>query len=321
MSVNLRLGSKGIAVGELQANLKAMGIPVSTDRYFGPKTDAAVRQFQKARRLPVDGVAGPAFWRAMHGAAPRTGGGSDHHDPFSLDRWLKSLARPNAIFGATMSQAPAPVSPFAPQPPKAAPAAAAPTGVPSFVTGTENTKHKRVTFEGYEGRGYVIHQDFKKFEGCQVQLCGEKVIRYHEDTPLKNECAQWVQLWGVPRTTYWRRGPQVCHMKPGELAPGTVIATLRDDKYYSDYSGRSHVGIYLGHDPLDTSANSQAGVTIFDQYNGAKITTRKKLYRVDANAQGGAAKKVWTDSAGVEQTKRVNWTKDGEEYFVLLTAI
>ena len=39
----------------------------------------------------------------------------------------------------------------------------------------------------------------------------------------------------------------------------------------------------------------------------------------DANGVGNKSRKVWYDPAGVAHSRRVNWIKDGEEYFVLLT--
>lgn len=67
----LRKGDKGEDVRALQILLRGrgyngnMGTP---DGIFGPKTDAAVRAYQKAKKLAVDGIAGPATMGSLMGA-------------------------------------------------------------------------------------------------------------------------------------------------------------------------------------------------------------------------------------------------------------
>lgn len=61
----LRRGSEGAAVELLQARLRMHGYPLTLDGDFGPATDLAVRAFQKARGLRVDGLVGPASWTAL----------------------------------------------------------------------------------------------------------------------------------------------------------------------------------------------------------------------------------------------------------------
>jgi peptidoglycan hydrolase-like protein with peptidoglycan-binding domain len=69
----VRRGSRGAAVSELQTRLNVwiartpgVGLaPLAVDGIFGPKTDAAVRAFQRAGRLLVDGVVGPQTWGAL----------------------------------------------------------------------------------------------------------------------------------------------------------------------------------------------------------------------------------------------------------------
>jgi len=57
----MRLGSKGVQVAELQADLYKAGYnPGPADGVFGPNTDKAVRAFQAANGLVVDGIVGPA---------------------------------------------------------------------------------------------------------------------------------------------------------------------------------------------------------------------------------------------------------------------
>ncbi|MED2975077.1 L,D-transpeptidase family protein [Fictibacillus sp. B-59209] len=60
-SVNLKLGSKGTEVKELQRTLTNKGYSTKgIDGIFGKNTDSAVRKFQKANKLKVDGIVGPA---------------------------------------------------------------------------------------------------------------------------------------------------------------------------------------------------------------------------------------------------------------------
>ena len=56
----LRLGSTGDQVGYLQTLLGLM-----PDSKFGPQTDKAVRAFQQAHKLIVDGIVGSATWDAL----------------------------------------------------------------------------------------------------------------------------------------------------------------------------------------------------------------------------------------------------------------
>jgi len=56
----LKRGSKGESVKTLQEFLK-----LTADGDFGPKTEAAVKDWQKTHGLMVDGVVGPKTWAAM----------------------------------------------------------------------------------------------------------------------------------------------------------------------------------------------------------------------------------------------------------------
>lgn len=67
---NLRIGCKGEDVRALQILLMGRGFGCGSygaDGDFGKATDAAVRAFQKARGLAVDGIAGPATMGALLG--------------------------------------------------------------------------------------------------------------------------------------------------------------------------------------------------------------------------------------------------------------
>ncbi|MEG1894168.1 MAG: peptidoglycan-binding protein [Clostridia bacterium] len=70
-AVLLKRGDSGIFVLILQTALKNAGFdPGTSDGVFGMKTQSALKAFQKANRLTVDGIAGPRTWKAL-----KTGGG------------------------------------------------------------------------------------------------------------------------------------------------------------------------------------------------------------------------------------------------------
>jgi peptidoglycan hydrolase-like protein with peptidoglycan-binding domain len=59
----LRKGSEDPAVRDLQEALKALGHdPGPVDGVFGAKTERAIRAFQQARGITVDGVVGRVTW-------------------------------------------------------------------------------------------------------------------------------------------------------------------------------------------------------------------------------------------------------------------
>ena len=70
-SKTMRSGTKGKSVESLQSALNdKLGTSLKTDGKFGPKTKAAVRDFQRQNGLKVDGVVGPATRAALIGAGP-----------------------------------------------------------------------------------------------------------------------------------------------------------------------------------------------------------------------------------------------------------
>lgn len=68
---NLRVGSEGQAVAELQALLKLLGYYTgAVDGRYSEATADAVSEFQTATGLATDGVVGPATWGRLLPAAP-----------------------------------------------------------------------------------------------------------------------------------------------------------------------------------------------------------------------------------------------------------
>ena len=66
----LRLGARGEAVRQLQRDLAALGFFLAADGDFGPATQKAVRDFQRAHGLAADGIAGPETLATMARLAP-----------------------------------------------------------------------------------------------------------------------------------------------------------------------------------------------------------------------------------------------------------
>ncbi|MGQ0520473.1 MAG: peptidoglycan-binding protein [Actinomycetota bacterium] len=71
----MRAGDRGEAVRDLQRRLEAVGHPAAGDLpgSFGDGTQAAVRAFQRARGLRVDGICGNQTWSALVEAGYRLG--------------------------------------------------------------------------------------------------------------------------------------------------------------------------------------------------------------------------------------------------------
>lgn len=63
--VTVGRASRNSAVMGMQLQLRALRYDVVVDGRYGPRTSAAVQHFQRAAGLRVDGVTGPATWRAL----------------------------------------------------------------------------------------------------------------------------------------------------------------------------------------------------------------------------------------------------------------
>lgn len=67
--MNLSYGSRGDEVKRLQTALNSQGYGLSVDGVYGPKTQAAVRDYQSRNSLAVDGIAGPLTQGKLYGAS------------------------------------------------------------------------------------------------------------------------------------------------------------------------------------------------------------------------------------------------------------
>jgi peptidoglycan hydrolase-like protein with peptidoglycan-binding domain len=64
--IEVRQGNRGPAVGAVQHNLRySYRYSIAVDGQFGPRTTAAVRNFQARYRLGADGIVGPNTWNAL----------------------------------------------------------------------------------------------------------------------------------------------------------------------------------------------------------------------------------------------------------------
>src|SRR5262245_26350391 len=89
---SIRQGSKATEdVVMLQEMLKLAGYPVTVDGVFGSGTDEAVRRYQKANNLMVDGVVGQQTWLKLLAQVPQYA--SQRSDKFLSEEDLVRAAK------------------------------------------------------------------------------------------------------------------------------------------------------------------------------------------------------------------------------------
>lgn len=108
----LRSGASGDAVRRLQQALSRAGFdPGTIDGAFGARTDAAVRAFQGALGLTVDGIVGPATWAALCIPAYAPAGwndggtvqGNNNCYNYATDLRTDTFAQPGRAAGASIT--------------------------------------------------------------------------------------------------------------------------------------------------------------------------------------------------------------------------
>ncbi len=96
---NYSAGAEGKEVKNIQRRLAGVGYKVKADGKFGSATTAAVKKFQAKKHLDVDGVVGPATYKALMGkpmpkavksTAKSTGGSSLTGINDATVRWHKA---------------------------------------------------------------------------------------------------------------------------------------------------------------------------------------------------------------------------------------
>ena len=99
----LRRGDRGAYVEELQTDLLTLGYDIGTtysDGIYGKGTEAAVKAFQKAHGLIVDGVVGPMTWDALDNAEP----GKKYTVTIPNLEYNRAVALKNEYAGAEMTE-------------------------------------------------------------------------------------------------------------------------------------------------------------------------------------------------------------------------
>ena len=95
----VRQGSQGQSVKTLQQLLTAAGYPLNADGIFGPRTEAAVKKFQKDKGLVVDGIVGPKTWSSLIAANPILRQGSQGQSVKTLQQLLTAAGYPLTVDG------------------------------------------------------------------------------------------------------------------------------------------------------------------------------------------------------------------------------
>lgn len=70
LEIALKLGDKGPNVELIQKQLVSIGYLAVADGHYGPKTELAVKAFQNAYKLEVDGICGPATQEVLANVKP-----------------------------------------------------------------------------------------------------------------------------------------------------------------------------------------------------------------------------------------------------------
>ncbi|MED4081983.1 peptidoglycan-binding protein [Halalkalibacterium halodurans] len=293
-STILRFGSSGQAVRDLQEKLKAKGFyNHSITGQYGRITTEAVREFQRANRLSVDGIAGPQTLAALTNQAPAASApqynapvqqttvlrqGSRGDAVRDLQRSLKDLgyykSSIDGIFGAGTTTA---VREFQRKMGLTVDGVAGPQTLSALnVNPRPNTSNGQSSSSGGHtapsgNRGATI----TNIVANASELIGTPYV-WGGTTPRGFDCSGFVQYVfaqqgvSIPRTVaqMWNAGTSVSQPSVGDIV------------FFDTTGGPSHNGIYIGNNQFIHSGSS-TGVTIASMNNSywaSRYLGAKRLY-------------------------------------------
>ncbi len=140
VSPMLQFGSQGKAVTDLQMKLQQLGYyKGKIDGIYGRQTEAAVTQLQQAKKLKVDGIAGPQTWGTLRtlsteSEAPAPATESEAPAPATAPEAPAPATAPETPAPATESEAPEPATNSVEQNETSEPESLAPAPPPEVAT-------------------------------------------------------------------------------------------------------------------------------------------------------------------------------------------
>ncbi len=185
MTTLLKRGSRGAAVRDLQAMLNAQTIigmaDLAVDGDFGAKTDAAVRAFQDAAGLVVDGVAGRQTLTALKQATTPAKPGRPEPDKSAMqddvpaaDRRIAVGKRPSNADSLRLEHTARPIDEIIIH------CAATPEGK-DFTVADIRAWHKQRGWSDI-GYHYVVYRDGRVMEGRPIGQVGAHVSGHNTGT-------------------------------------------------------------------------------------------------------------------------------------------
>mgnify|MGYP001560479080 CR=1 FL=1 len=254
----IKIGSTGESVIFLQQSLTKLGYkPGPIDGIFGSKTEAAVKLFQKAKGLVVDGIVGVNTWNAIYKAMVLKSGSTGEVVIF-LQQSLAAIGyNPGPIDGIFGPKTEAAVKLF--------------------------QKAKGLVVDGIVGGSTwtAIYNALELIANVDVSILGNKVVAYSKKfigvpylyggtTPAGFDCSGFVQYVYAHNGAYQVKLPRETYaqikvgtpISKADLQPGDLV-------FFGSISSPSHDGIYIGSNQFIESPHTGANVRV------SMLNTRK----------------------------------------------